>query len=319
MFKKYYLLIFSPLIVWPLAAKAGIFDSLGCVATGNCGLSDIESGFQLLTNWLLGGIGALGLLYFVWGAGQWITSYGKTDKISHGREIMIGSITAIFIALVSYILVQFFVNDVLLGGQTTTSTAQFMVSAECEDVARGQVCNEPLVNYVCSGIFEEEEKKNFNNLCINRCELENLTSDHNWTCINKEIIENLDDLDTKNVCPTDNQVCLNVDSVPPGALNISGTGAASAGENYPGCCQIGWQDCHPDNETNCRNQAGQFFARTCAEVNFCNPGYVQQSRGCCVSNTNPVACVDVSQGDICDRQNNVLIPYQNCSELDYCN
>ena len=59
MFRKYYLLIASLFIIWPWAVSAGIFDSLGCVATGSCGLSDIESGFQLLTNWLLGGIGAL--------------------------------------------------------------------------------------------------------------------------------------------------------------------------------------------------------------------------------------------------------------------
>ncbi len=306
------------LISWPLSVQAGILDNLSCVSTGACGLSDVESGFQLLTNWLLGGIGALGLLYFIWGAGQWITSYGQPNKIEKGREIMMGSVIAIVIALISFILVQFFVNDVLLGGQNS----DFRVSSECVGANQGKICNAPLRNYVCSGQFTEPAKQNASNLCITECELKSLIGEDKWICVDRKFAEELEEAfegaSTEDGCPSEEQVCLNLSSVPENVLN-SGANGANAGEDYPGCCQLGFQNCEPSSAEDCRAQSGQFFSRSCGQVNFCNSGYVQQSHGCCVSESSPISCQDVSQGDVCEENGNTLIPYQNCSELDYCN
>ncbi len=212
----------------PVVARAGILDALGCIPTGTCGLADVELGFQLLTNWLLSAIGALGLLYFIWGAGQWITSYGRAEKVSHGREIMMGSVTAIVIALVSYVLIQFFVNDVLLGGNNN----ELRISLECVNAAQGKVCNEPLRNYVCSGTFTEDDKKTYSNLCVTRCQLQNITGvPGDWSCLVKgSFIDNDRVEKMESACPTEDYICVNTQTVSkqtfvPPSGGVGGTGS----------------------------------------------------------------------------------------------
>lgn len=95
---------------------AGFLDNIkntACMASGDCTLTDIAGGFIELTKWLIGAIGALALLYFVWGGVQWLTSYGNQQKIQKGREIMLQTVIALAVAFMSYILVSFFVNNVL--------------------------------------------------------------------------------------------------------------------------------------------------------------------------------------------------------------
>lgn len=84
-----------------------------CIADGACSLNDVALGFIELTKFLIGAIGALALLYFIWGGIKWLTSYGNQQKIQQGREIMLQTVIAIIIAFMSYILVSFFVNNLL--------------------------------------------------------------------------------------------------------------------------------------------------------------------------------------------------------------
>jgi len=298
-------------------AKEGVLDRLGCLTTGRCGLTDVETGLKFLTNWLIGGIGALGLMFFIWGAIQWITSYGSSEKISHGRDIMMGSIAAIIVAFISFLLVQFFINDVLLGGggANTTSTSQFMVSAECVDKPQETRCNQPQINYTCTGTLEGELSI-YNNLCVTRCDLEAIKTGKGWVCLNNGSYSESDVLrSVANGCPVKFQTCvlpiegLITPTIPDFEVGII---------DMSGCCVHGNNSCNDvDSESDC---ADGFYFRSCSEVNECQPGFVEQESGCCVESGGDfdspqiVGCQTVVYGNVCQH----TFVSQDCNELDYC-
>lgn len=59
---------------------------------------------------VLGTVGALALLMFVYGGFTWLTSGGAPDKIKQGRDIMIWASIGLIVILSSYTLVQFVLN-----------------------------------------------------------------------------------------------------------------------------------------------------------------------------------------------------------------
>lgn len=183
MTKKIIYIFIIGLFTAPLLAQAGILDNLGCVADGTCGLADIETAVNFLTNWLIGGIGAGALLYFIWGAVQWVTSYGNMEKVHHGRDIMIGSVTAIIIAFASFLIVQFFINDVLLGGG---GSENFRIADECNGASQWDVCNEPRENFACSG----PDLGDNSDVCMLKCQIHDLLDVANtWTCLDPQVIK----------------------------------------------------------------------------------------------------------------------------------
>lgn len=140
----------------PLASQAatGFLDSLQCINQGSCGLDDIATGFVELIKLLLGIMGAVALVYFVWGGIVWITSGGNMEKISRGRNIMINTILAIMVSFSSYIILGFFVNDILGANQ------KFQVSAECSQAADGSPCRGDV--YKC-----------YRGACLTKCDIVN--------------------------------------------------------------------------------------------------------------------------------------------------
>lgn len=131
------LLATLPLAVWASESSQpvrGFLDNLACIQGGNCGLDDIAVGFVALINLLLGMMGAVALVYFIWGGVIWITSGGNMEKVGRGRNIMINTVLAIVVAFSSYIILDFFVND-LLG-----ANKNFAVSAECAEATDGTRC-----------------------------------------------------------------------------------------------------------------------------------------------------------------------------------
>ncbi len=123
--KKRFLIIFTSLIL-PLYVKAqeGVLDGLDCVKDGSCGLEEVEQGFALLTSRLVGLIGAAALLFLIYGGLKWLTSGGKQDSITAGKNIIIGSITAIIIALLAGVLVRFYTEELFKVKQHTVVAPQ---------------------------------------------------------------------------------------------------------------------------------------------------------------------------------------------------
>lgn len=114
--------ILSLILFWPLTVFAqslpatpvkGFLDSIECIKTGVCGLDNIAEGFIYLTQTLLGLMGAFALFYFVWGGIWWLTSAGNPDKVKRGRDVMVGTTIALFIAFGSYLLLNLWINNII--------------------------------------------------------------------------------------------------------------------------------------------------------------------------------------------------------------
>ncbi len=160
--------IFSTILflLFPKISQAGFLDKIpnrACLDEGQCGLEDISNGFVSIIELMLGALGAVALFYFIWGAIQWLTSGGNQERVTKGRNIMIGTSMAIFVTLGSYLFVSFFINDVL------NVKPYYTVSSpppECEGKPEGVECNDKQENYVCGG-------SHFNDACMSICDLYN--------------------------------------------------------------------------------------------------------------------------------------------------
>ncbi len=146
-------LVITLLLFIPQLVKAqGLLDELGCIEDGRCTLKDVFTLIILLIRGSLAVIGVVALVWLVWGGIRWISSGGSADKVKKGKDIIVNSILALFVAFSSYLLLNWFVDDIL-GAKT-----QFQVNAECSD-PNAKVCNTDEHNYVC-----------YKGACITKCE-----------------------------------------------------------------------------------------------------------------------------------------------------
>lgn len=78
--------------------------------TNPLGASGISTPQQLIgkvINSVLGVVGSLALIMFIYGGLVWMTSAGNTEKVKKGREIIIWSAIGLFVIFASYALVRF--------------------------------------------------------------------------------------------------------------------------------------------------------------------------------------------------------------------
>ena len=132
MTKKIIFIFSFSLLFWalPSISQAGLLDGLTCVQCGNCGFADIAKFFYDFIVLLLGAMGAVALVYFVWGGMQWLTSGGSAERVNRGKQIMINTTFAIILAFGSNLLVKFFIDDVL-GVDMTQITAGVGAAGVC--------------------------------------------------------------------------------------------------------------------------------------------------------------------------------------------
>lgn len=166
-----FLLITIFVLAIPYVAHAGFLDDIAyCTGTGDCGLVEIAIGFNSLIRLLLGGMGAVALIYFVWGGVQWLVSGGNMEKVARGRTIMINTVFAMILAFGSYLLVTFFVNDVL------NPKPEFRIQEgefqSCFETAPGTACGDSrqCVGQLPDGHEHEEQSGK----CLYNCVAENL-------------------------------------------------------------------------------------------------------------------------------------------------
>lgn len=115
MAKKIIFIFFFSLLFWalPSISQAGLLDGLACVKCGNCGFADIATALYDFIVILLGAMGAVALVYFVWGGTRWLISGGNMEKVNEGKTIMLNTVFAIILAFGSNIMVKFFIEDIL--------------------------------------------------------------------------------------------------------------------------------------------------------------------------------------------------------------
>jgi len=105
------LIIIVTAILFPFTTNAGFLDNLSnkdCLKSGNCELSDMVDTIGLFITKMVGIMGAVALMYFVWGAIRWLISGGRPTEVTKGRSIMIGTVTAVIIALLAGVFIKFY-------------------------------------------------------------------------------------------------------------------------------------------------------------------------------------------------------------------
>ena len=79
--------------------------SKDCGNTGDCTIDDIITVFNNVGNWILGVVGALVFLMYVWGGIQWLTSQGSPEKIGQGKKIIKTATIGLVIVFVANIAI----------------------------------------------------------------------------------------------------------------------------------------------------------------------------------------------------------------------
>jgi|WetSurMetagenome_2_1015567.scaffolds.fasta_scaffold1000317_1 hypothetical protein len=113
------------LVIFPLAVfAAGILPpestktNCGSSNCGNYSLNDFLLLAINVANWILGVVGAVALLFFVYGGFVFILSAGNEERVKAGKQILLNSIIGLAIVFASYTIIQFSMS--LLGVQDFT-------------------------------------------------------------------------------------------------------------------------------------------------------------------------------------------------------
>lgn len=69
---------------------------------------------------VLGIVGSIALLMFIYGGFLWLTSGGSTEKITKGKNVLTWAAIGLTVIFLSYTLVNFVIQGLTKGGETTT-------------------------------------------------------------------------------------------------------------------------------------------------------------------------------------------------------
>ena len=74
--------------------------------SGNYTLNDIVSVAVIVANWMLGVVGSLALVMFIYGGVVFLLSRGNSDQVKKGQEIILGAVTGLVIVFASHAIIQ---------------------------------------------------------------------------------------------------------------------------------------------------------------------------------------------------------------------
>lgn len=105
-------LLFLTLIVLssiphPAHALQSLVSGIGCIGSGTCGVNDFVSLALNASKMILGISGSAALLFFVYGGVTFLISGGSQEKVTKGKQILIGSVIGLFIIFGSYTIIGF--------------------------------------------------------------------------------------------------------------------------------------------------------------------------------------------------------------------
>jgi len=123
------LLLFSPVLVHGQGIVPSPSGAKTCPAgySGtNCGDYTVDDFIVLAVNvsrWILGIVGSLTLLMFIYGGIMFLISAGSSDKIGEARKIITAAVVGLLIVLASFLIIKFVLASMGLdwnGGQSVT-------------------------------------------------------------------------------------------------------------------------------------------------------------------------------------------------------
>ena len=95
--------------------------SAGCISDGNCTLNDFVTIGIRVSQIILGVVGSLALLAFVYGGVVWLLSGGSSEKVTRGKQVMIGAVIGLFIVFASYTIMRFVATALGVSGDIFTT------------------------------------------------------------------------------------------------------------------------------------------------------------------------------------------------------
>jgi len=78
-----------------------------CKDSGTCSLNDIVQMVVNLSDIIIGVIGSIVLLFFVYGGVVMLTSAGNKERVTQGRRIILGALTGLAIIFFSYAIISY--------------------------------------------------------------------------------------------------------------------------------------------------------------------------------------------------------------------
>lgn len=97
-------------------AESGIWEGLQqCRVCGTCGLNDfVQLGVNLF-NYVIGIVGALALLAFIYGGILFLFSGGSPEQIEKGKKALVGAVIGLIVVFASYMIVGFVAQALGIG------------------------------------------------------------------------------------------------------------------------------------------------------------------------------------------------------------
>lgn len=77
-----------------------------CKNTGDCELNDFMRVIIQASEMILGIVGSLALLMFIYGGVMFLVSAGNSEKVTQARQIIIGAVIGLVIVFSSYMIIQ---------------------------------------------------------------------------------------------------------------------------------------------------------------------------------------------------------------------
>lgn len=103
-------IFFSAAIISLLAHKAMAAYPL----PNPLGINTVPGLAERVINGILGVVGAVALLYMVWGGVTWMTSGGNAERVKKGKDTVVWAVLGLALIFSSYVIVRF-VIEVLNG------------------------------------------------------------------------------------------------------------------------------------------------------------------------------------------------------------
>jgi len=92
--------------------SAPIIDpSAAAYTSGDYTLTDIMRIAIGASRWILGIVGSLALIMFIYGGFTFLISAGSSDKVGQARKIIVAAVIGLIIVFTSYIIIKFVLNS----------------------------------------------------------------------------------------------------------------------------------------------------------------------------------------------------------------
>jgi len=94
------------------ASTGNITSSGGATLPNPLGTTNINTFAARIISYILGLVGTISLLLFVYGGLTWMTSAGNPSAVKKGRDILVWAVIGMAVVFTSYILVKFVIQGI---------------------------------------------------------------------------------------------------------------------------------------------------------------------------------------------------------------